>query len=327
MSRREQVLLAALLLALWPAAAWGQFGRSYADLAMMQGGGGPAISAAGASTVKRKPTQLRMYVQLLAKGKTLEDALAKLKERREAAATQLETLKVDKKSIVFGSPSLSNVQSARKRQIEAMVMEQMRSRGKTPKGLQAPQTVTVSATLTAGWPLEAETHEQLLLLAQGIQDKIKAGDLAGSKEAEKLSPEEEELAEEAAKMSRGYGEETPQPGQPQFVFVAVLSKEAREKAMTEAFAKAKAQAADVAKAAGVGLGPLLGVSGNCAGQSNFGDNEYARYGVPNPYGNMRQLIAQQTGEDPNETQNEAMSTDPGTLAFTCYVMATFGLGK
>ena len=44
-----------------------------------------------------------------AEGKTPEEALAKLKERREAATLQLESLKADKKAIVFGKTSFSTV--------------------------------------------------------------------------------------------------------------------------------------------------------------------------------------------------------------------------
>ena len=259
MACKKRVLLMALLAAAgWPAAVRAQMERDVGEWAAMQGGGRPALSATGTATVQQKPTRMRMYIQLFGKAKTLEEALAKLKERREAAVLQLESLKADKQSVVFDGPTVSSAQAAQKRQIEAMVMEQMRARGKKPKGLQVPQTVTVTGSLTAEWPLEAKSQEQLLLLAQGIEEKIKAADLSGSQEVQKLSPEEEELAEEAKQAMGRYGEQ-PQPlGQPTFLFVAVLSKQDRQKAMAEAFTKAAAEAADLAKAAGVGLGPLIG---------------------------------------------------------------------
>jgi uncharacterized protein YggE len=329
MLRCERVCVAALLVfAFWPAAAWAQFEQNFAQLAASQGAGKQAISSSGTAAVQRKPTQLRLYMQVLVKGKTLEDALAKLKERQEAATAQLETLKADKKSIVFGAPSLSNVQSARKRQIEAMVMAQMRARGKkAPKGLQAPQTVTLAATLTAQWPLGTQSQEEMLLKAQGIQENIKAADLAGSKEAEKLAPEEEEFEEEASQVANQFGEEAPQPGLPQFVFVAVLPKQDRQKAMSEAFAKAKAQAAELAQAAGVELGPLTGLAGSCAGQTSLGDEPFGRYGASGGSDVIRRMAANQTGEDSEEKQDEAMSADPSALRFTCYVTTLFQLGK
>jgi hypothetical protein len=318
-------------IVLWPAAASAQLERIMA----VQGAGRAAISAGGSSIVQRKPTQLRLFMQLTAKGKTLEDALAKLKERQELAATQLETLKAERKSIVFGVPSLSTEQSSRKKQIQAMVIQQMRARGKkVPKGLLAPQTLSVTSNLTATWPLKEESHEKLLLLVQRLQDKIKAADLSGSKEAEKLSPEEQESEEEASQMSSQFGmseDQQQQPGQPQFMFVAVLSKAERQKAMAAAFVKAKAQAAELAQAAGVALGPLLGLSGNCSSQSSFGESPYySRYynsGSPNI---VAQMIAEQAGEssgDKEEKPDESIGADPSALKFNCTVAAMFQMGK
>ena len=329
MLRSKHIGLTALLaFAVCPALAQAQFGQGFAEFATSQGAAKQGISVSGTTTVQRKAAQLRLYTQLLAKGKTLPEALAKLKERCEAATAQLETLKVDKKSIVFGSPSLSNVQSSRKRQIEAMVMSQMRSRGKKiPKGLQVPQTVTVSATLTAQWPLEAESVEQMLVKAQGIQDKIKAADLAGVKESGTLSPEEEEFAEEANQMANQFGEEQqPQAGQTHFVYVATLPKEEREKAMAEAFKKALQQADDIAKAAGVPRGALVGLSGVCSGQGEFGEGNFNGYD-PSGEGNlMRRMLAQQAAANSEEKQDEAMSLDSGMVRFNCFVTAVFQVG-
>jgi hypothetical protein len=325
---RLACLTAVLATTLWPAAASAQLERILA----MQGAGRAAISAGGSSLLTRKPTQLRLYMQLTAKGKTLEDALAKLKERQEAATAQLEALKADRKSIVFGVPNMSNEQSSRRKQVQAMVIQQMRARGKkVPKGLLNPQTVSISSTLTAHWPLKEESHEKLLLLSQRLQEKIKAADLSGSKEAEKLSAEEQEFEEEASQMTTqfGMGEEQQQPNQPQFVFVAVLPKAERQKGMAQAFVKAKAQAAELAQAAGVELGPLVGLSGGCSGQS--GENPYARYGYGGGSDFLRQMMAERTGESPGEKQeekpDESVGADPSALKFNCTVAAMFQMGK
>ncbi len=330
MLRKEYLGLTVLaFLALYPALAQAQFGQGLAELAMSQGGAKQGISVTGTATVERKPTHLRMVMQLQATGKTLPDALAKLKERREAATTQLETLKADKKSIVFGAPNTSNVQSARKRQIEAMVMAQMRARGKkTPKGLQTPRTVTVTATLTAQWPLsEAESLEQMLVTAQGIQDKIKAADLAGAKEEKTVSAEEEEFAEEAAQMANQYGrEEEEQPGEAHFMYAASLSKADREKAMAKAFQKAGQQANDMAKAAGVPCGPLVALSGACSGQGDIGENNYMGYDPSGSSNMLRRMLAQQAGENSEAELDEAMSANPCMLRFSCIATAVFQIG-
>jgi hypothetical protein len=254
-----------------------------------------------------------------------------LKERQEAAASQLEAMKAEKKSIVFGAAKPSSEQSSRRKQIQTMVIQQMRARGKkVPKGLLNPQSVTIACTLTARWPLKEESHDKLMLLSQHLQDKIKAADLSGSKEAEKLSPEEEEFEEEANQMSNQFGEEAQQSNQPQFVFVAVLPKAERQKAMAEAFVKAKADAAELAKAAGVELGPLVGLSGGCSGQANLGENPYySRYGSSFAYA-LSQMAGEQTGEssgEKGEKPDESIGTDPSALKFSCTVAAMFQMGK
>jgi uncharacterized protein YggE len=327
-SRQYRVVLPALLATmLWSAAAWAQFGGSMVDLSAPQAAGHSAITASGTTTIRLKPGQLRLYMQVQAKGKTLEDALAKMKDRREAATAQLEAFKADKKSIVFGNPALPSTQSSQARQVEAMVVAQMQSRGKKlPKGLQAQRTVTVTATLAARWSLAGLPPEQMLVTVQGIEDKVKAADLSGGKEAEKVSAEDEELDEEAAQMANRYGQAAPDPSQPQFLFVAVVAKEEREKAMAEAFANAKSQAVELAKAAGVQLGPLVGLSGNCSGQGSLGD-EYSGYDPTGRTAILRQIIAQHAGDDPDQKQNEAIGPDPNMLKFTFYATAMFQVGK
>jgi hypothetical protein len=325
MLRSGYVCLAAFVVfALSSAGAKAQFENF--SIPVPHGPGAPGIMANGTTAVQRKPTQLRLYMELTAKGKTLPEALAKLKERREAAAAELETLKADKKSIVFGAPSLPNTQSPRKRQIEAMVMSQMRSRGKkVPKGLQVPHTVTVAQTLAAQWPLEGESLEQMLLVAHNIQDKIKAADLAGVKESEALSAEEEEFAEEANQMAGQFGQEQ-QTGEARFLFVATLPEKDRAEALAQAFKKAVQHADETAKAAGLSRGRMVGLSSSCSGQSDFGQHGYINYD-PTGSGNfLQRMIAQQTGENPEGKREEAMSSEPGMLHFTCNATVVFQVG-
>ena len=193
-----------------------------------------------------------------------------------------------------------------------------------PRGLQTPQTVTVSATLTAQWPLEGESLEQMLLISQGIQEKIKAADLAGVKESETAAAEEEELSEEARQMADQFnGEQQEQPGEAHFVYVATLSKAEREKAMAKAFKKADQEASNMAKAAGVLRGPLVGLSGVCSGQSEIGENSYISYGQSGAGNFMRRILLQQTDGNSEEKQDEAMSVEPSMLRFNCCATAVF----
>ena len=55
-------------------------------------------------------------------------------------------------------------------------------------------------------------------------------------------------------MHQGYGDENRPPGTPQFIFIAKITDADREKALADAFTKAKSQAARTAKAAGHSVG-------------------------------------------------------------------------
>ena len=173
--------------------------------------------------------------------------------------------------------------------------------------------------LTAQWPLAGNTTEKLLLAADAVREKIKAADLAGGKETPKLSPEEQELAEEMAAQASpnpGGDEEQVKPGEPRFLFVTRLSPQDRQAALADAFAKAKLQAAELAKAAGAGLGPLTGISGE-AGGSTGGFNPYQRY---NNYNRGEYEFVQQVAQaaSPEEQQGEALAPRPDGLGFASW---------
>lgn len=326
-SRKVRFLLVTSSLALLlPGLARAQF-EPWRAMMESQPPAKETISGVGMVTVRQTPTALRMYVELLGKGKTLEAALANLKDRREAALAQLQSLGARKESIWFSSPGLSNIQSAQQRQLEQMIRQRLVARGrKLPRGLQVARPVVASVTLTAEWPLPAGTPEKLLVAAEALKEKLRAADLAGSKEAEKLSPEEQELAEEMAEMLSNSGEQPVPLGEPHFVYVARISDQDRDKALAEAFAKARAQASRLARAAGIGLGPLVGLSGQGGGVTSFD-------GYEDPFGGysrrayIEQLIGRRAASDQAQGDNEAIGPEPGSLSFGFYVRAIFGMQK
>jgi hypothetical protein len=198
-----------------------------------------------------------------------------------------------------------------------MMMMQMRARGRAPKGLQVPKSVTTMSTLTVEWPLTMETNEELLQFSDTLQNKIKAADLAGLNEPRKLTLEEEELQaemEEAMSEYGGYGYPQAKPGEPSFVYVARISEDERAKALAAAFDKAKAQALGLAVAAGAKFGKLSSLSGGIT-PSNEGE-----------YGNsfaMQIMMAQ--GTSAGNDENEAQAASPGPVTFQVMVNATFRL--
>lgn len=281
------------------------------------------VAGTGTVMLKQPPTVIRMYIELLGKGSTLGESLESLKDRREAAAIQLEALGADKDSITFGTPSLSNSQSEQKKQFEQMILQRMSSRGKTlPKGLVVPKSVTVSATLSVEWPLEAEDGEGRLLAAEALKEKVKAADIAGVKDAEKLSPEEEELAAEMAGMVNDYGEKKVPVGEPQFVYVARISEDDGTRAMADAFAKAKAQATRLAQAAGRPLGSLVGLAGQSGGMNNQMAQRYGSYGYAQQ-NYMQRLMGGGLNSSPK--QREAVGASADVLIFNFSIHANFRL--
>jgi hypothetical protein len=270
-----------------------------------------------------------MYLQVSGKGKTLEEALAALKERREAVVAQLGKLGADKSAMVFTPPGVDDSTGAQQRRMEIMIAQRMgRGAKKAAKPVKPP--VAVTTMLKAQWPLAGDTPEKLLLAADAVREKIKAADLAGGKDSPKLSPEEQEMAEEmAAQAAQNMGgdEQVAGPGEPHFLFVARLAPQDRQTAQADAFAKAKAQAAELAKAAGAGLGPLTGLSGEAGSVAGVNPyvNPYGRYSYNNNRGDMEflQAIAQNAGGE--EQQGEALAPRPDGIGFDFVVTATFAV--
>jgi hypothetical protein len=167
-----------------------------------------------------------------------------------------------------------------------------------------------------------------LVNAAGLVQKIKAADVAGRKAAvANLSPEQQEEAEEQqgagqsaeamAEMTMGMGPNAAgPPGEPKFTYVATLSDEEQAKATADAFAKARAQAGRLAKAAGTDLGPLLYLSSRRTPTANAGNpNEY----MAQVYQNML------AGGRPPGTGDaaEAVGTSPSNVGVRITVTASF----
>jgi len=131
-----------------------------------------------------------------------------------------------------------------------------------------------------------------------------------------------ELEEEMAVLMRDTGEEQIPSGQPQFLYVARISKAQRDQAMAKAFSKAKAQAAALARAAAVQLGPLVGLSGQGGGKFDYGEDAYSGYG----YTRMKYLHRVMNGfamDECGRMSDEAVATDPESLTFEFWLNAEF----
>jgi hypothetical protein len=130
-------------------------------------------------------------VEVQAKGKTLKEALAKLREKREAAQKSLEALGVVPGSIEFGEPTIVEEKDDRQRQVAMRMMRQMRNQGvKPPQKPKEATPILVSVSLKAEFRLKPSEPEEFLIVANALEQRMKAADLGGLKDLKQASPPE-----------------------------------------------------------------------------------------------------------------------------------------
>ncbi len=289
-------------------------GLPLASLQAQEPAAGTGIQASGMATIERPAEVMRMQVEILAKSaKDLPDALAKLKTRRTKVEKVLESLGADKKAIAFGELRIDESQDANVARMEMMMHQRLSQRGKKPTKDVIAKPVRVALRLTAEWRLKEGDATSQLLESKKLQDAIKAADLAGVKETEEQTAEEAEIAEELEEPVNNWGgQNQAKPGEPQFTFAAKIPPADREKAMAEAFRKARAEAEQLAKAAEVGLGRLQSLQANSAVDAE--DFEvYRQYGLP-----YRGGTDQSKGDD-------ATGLKPGMLKLRVGVTVSFAI--
>ncbi|HLQ46135.1 MAG TPA: SIMPL domain-containing protein, partial [Planctomycetaceae bacterium] len=235
---------------------------------------------------------------------------------------QVIALGADKASVKVQPAQIVKATNDRQQQIQMMMRQRMQQGGRKKEPAKKAEPIQVAATFTAEWKLSAKSHDELLTTTHQVQQKLKALDLAGTKDAKKLSPEEQEALEEAQSEFGGYEDpNAEQPGQPTFLFVAEIPSAELDKAHAEAFQKATAQAERLAKATGRQLGELQAVS-----SVEQADNDDALmsggYGYQNADYRMLQLLQRQrqTSDAP-----VAMGIAPGKVKHTVTLTASYSL--
>ena len=223
----------------------------------------PGIAATGSTVIECPAERMRLQIELTASStKDLPDALTRLKALRAKAEKQLASMGAIKESVKFSAVRVDESQDDRQRQIQALMRQRMAvlARGKKPPKQESNKSIQVVMELTADWELQPGDAMALLLSTTKLQDAVRDADLGGLQDKAEASPEEEELAEELA-MESPYSESS-KPGEPRFSFLAKVPAAEMEKAMTEAFQQARAQAGQLARAAGIELGALRSLQSN-----------------------------------------------------------------
>jgi uncharacterized protein YggE len=275
---------------------------------------GAGIQASGMVTIERPAEVMRMQVEILAKSaKDLPDAMAKLKSRRSKVEKVLESLGADKKAIAFGELRIDESQDANLARMEMMMHQRLSQRGKKPTKAVVAKPVRVAMQLTAEWRLKEGDATSQLVESKKLQDAIKAADLAGVKETEEQTAEEVEIAEEMEEPVNNWGgQNQAKPGEPQFTFSAKIPAADREKAMAEAFRKARTEAEQLAKAAEVGLGRLQRLQATSSPD-------------PEDFEVYRQYGYQNRGHANESEGDDATGPKPGMLKLRVGVSVSFAI--
>ncbi|MBN1588273.1 MAG: SIMPL domain-containing protein [Pirellulales bacterium] len=329
MSSRALKLVFVVFLAIVVNPTFGEAQFGLDMLAYGSGMGNDAVKSVGTVKLKIKPTTLRMYLQLDGKGGTLKNALANLKGNHKTTVLELEKLKAERDSISLGAPTIAA--QSQQEQMEMMIQSRIvmpttvEMSVAKPKG---PRVYQVTALLMAEWPLPSDKPDELLLFVDSLTAEIEKIALSGKKDSKELTPEQQELLEEMEGASTSYSNDSDgvKPGSPYFVYVGTVSEDQRTKAMREAFGKAKKNAEQLALAARVKLGSLVGLTGSSSGSSGL-LNTYGSFGVDYEIRNYLQQITQGRQDEVESSENEVVGLTPGALSYQVVVTSVFKIAE
>jgi uncharacterized protein YggE len=291
------------------------------------GGTGDAgtVTGTGKTVLTRPATVLRVQIDVPAQGKTVEEAVAQLKAKREALSAKLKSLGAAEGGVKFGEPHLGGAGpagNAQQRYIAQMTRMAMGNRAgaKKPEG---PAVVSVLLPVTAEWAIKASGAEEAIVAGYKLRETIQKSDLAGKPEggdAPKAedAAENQEVAEEIAGMAEQEGGAAAKAGEPQFTFVAKVAEQDRAAASKEAFEKARAEASQLARAAGGKIGRLRGVTAKVTSRDNDDDSTMAVYAQ---YMQTMGAGVESAEADPAE----AAGPEPGMVSLKVNVSASFAL--
>jgi len=234
-------------------------------------------------------------------------------EKKKKATINVEKLEPVEGSIEFGDISGGGGQG----DASKMIQQMKRRFGDDPKMAQMMKVkppVKLTLSISADWKLEPAEPGELMLTCDALKQKISKTDFVGESE-NKLSPEQEELAEEMAEMMSQYGggEESAPAGTPSFFYVRVISAELQDELLGKAFDDAKKEAMRLAKATKSELGSLKHLS-TSDGESS---NPYENY-----YRSQREGFVP-TAKTLEGGAIEAVSTSPDKTKYSASVSATF----
>ena len=268
---------------------------------------------------------MRVILPLSVQGPNVREAAKALTEKADSVGQQLVVMGAANESVRIAPLRIDEATSATHQQM----LSRMRGRvgGLSGGAIEADEPpelselVSVRTSLTADFRLDHADAVELLATTYELQQTIREAKLNGDVVAE-LSPEQQELLEEASMYGRS-GEEDP--NEPVFLYPGTISRDERAALMKEAFAKATAAAAELAAAAGVRLGSLGSVREGAGAETDW-DSDDAMSGKE--FSRARYQAVQRTrAQLAQAEQTTATGTSPIVLTFSVSVTARFEIGK
>src|SRR6185436_13953412 len=168
------------------------------------------VNASGTATMPRRPDVMRLRVEVSAEGKTMKDALAKMAERRNSIKKKFSELGAAEGAVEFGDVKEAAA-AADQNPMQRMMRMQRGGRKPPTPAKDAPKPVKVAMTVKAEWPInriKSDSADELLAVVHELQERIRAADVGESK---KMTPEQQEEAEENDVNFSMTGEQTAAP--------------------------------------------------------------------------------------------------------------------
>jgi len=247
------ILLHALAVVLIPATAFSQDFEGLLDA-------GHHVVGVGTAELMRPANRMVAVFSLKATGITIREATAALQKTTEEAKAKILGLGAEEDSIRVAAFSLHE----KTEDTSQLMMSQMRGamggRPAVPVEDDAAATaelVTVATTMRGTWSLDESSPSEALISSWELQKSIQKAEVMPKGTQEGLSPEQQELLEEAGMFGNSGDDESSNV--PAFVFVNSVTQPERAQLLKNAYQKAVENARETAGVAGRAPGILANI--------------------------------------------------------------------
>ena len=273
------------------------------------------VTGSATATLSLKATRMRMVVDIISRDKDLKEAARKVMDRAKTAKEDLLALEAIEESITLGRLRIDARQSEANERMRMQLMEGFGQAGRGGNDAAPDALITVSARMSADWDLGGLDEVEMLTKTHELKQTLEAANLSGAEDNSSLSPEEQELFEEAQMLNNRYGGNDEKPGTAKFIFLADVSQDTLDALMKDAFTKAKSKAVSLANAANGQLGELTTITSTLGGRYDPYD-AYGGYGGSN----LKSLL-----DKTIDTDRTAIGSNPNDLTLTVRITAGFEL--